>query len=75
MIPRCRRGVMDCGSEIGNAAKDNHRLAEAIEYGEKSVGKPRYHFEQLRLKYCSRLKAGCILGFHIVCLLRIVRYV
>ena len=23
---------------------------EAIEYGKKSIGKPRYHFEQLKMK-------------------------
>ena len=23
---------------------------EAIEYGKKSIGKPRYHFEQLKIK-------------------------
>ncbi len=34
-------------SGTGNSAYVARRMAEAIEYGKKSRGKPRYHFEAL----------------------------
>ena len=32
----------------------NHYLE--IEYGKKSIGKPRYHFEQLKIKWSQSIK-------------------